>query len=93
MGLRQVGGGPRRGVLPCHLEKAMARLERTAVYLGASVAAQELSDGLEFYAEGVDADLIDFMRDELGTLMVEGLCVFMHETAARALGTSPFWGV
>jgi len=57
---------------------------QTAIYHAASEAAQEIADGLAFYADGIDADLIDFMRDELGTTMVEGLRVFMHESVACA---------
>ena len=56
-------------------------MNRSAIYHGASEAARELAEGLDFFADGIDADLIEFLRTEYGTLLDEALRVLMHETA------------
>ena len=56
---------------------------RTAIYHNASEAAQEMAEGLAFYADHVDGDLLDFMRDESGSLVAEAVRVFMFESVAQ----------
>lgn len=65
-------------------EPADARPGRTAIYHAASEAAQEMAEGLAFYADQVDGDLLDFMREESGSLVAEAVRVFMFESVAGA---------